>query len=659
MKPVSSKQADWADINPPVFLISAALILAFVIWGAAAPEFAGSVFNAVQKYIVDTFGWFYLLAVVIFLIFTIYLALSSHGQVKLGPDHSEPAYSNITWFSMLFSAGMGIGLMFFGVAEPLMHFKSPPVGDGATLDAAREAMKITFFHWGLHAWAIYAVIGLSLAYFSFRQRLPLTVRSALYPLIGDRIYGPIGHAVDIFAVLGTMFGVATSLGLGVLQVNSGLTFLFGTPTSITVQLLLIAGITLIATASVVSGLDVGIRRLSELNMILAIGLVLFILVTGSTLFLIKAFVQNTGAYLSDIVYRSFNLYAYDPKGWIGGWTIFYWAWWIAWSPFVGMFIARISRGRTIREFVIGVLAVPVGFTFLWMTVFGNSAISLDIGSLHGAISAAIAKDVPTALFRFLEAFPLPTLISLLATVLVITFFVTSSDSGSLLIDTITSGGALHPPIWQRIFWALTEGVVAAVLLLAGGLKALQTASITAALPFSFVMLLICYGLLRGLQAESARRTSGRVVPDIPVHGAAVSWQQWLGTIVTYPSHQMAETFLMEVAKPALEEVAREITEAEAGPDAYATLEDDRMVLVANQGRSSEFYYAVRLRRYEQPNLAFPDQDDGRETRRYYRAEVYLRDGNQRYDVFGYTKEQLIADVLSQFQKHMHAIHVAR
>jgi choline/glycine/proline betaine transport protein len=494
------------EINPPVFVGAAALILAFVIFGAGFPDTAANVFSAVQSWIVETFGWFYMFAVAVFVIFAIALALSSHGKVRLGPDDARPDFSYTSWFAMLFSAGMGIGLMFFGVAEPVMHYTNPPTGEGGDVAAAREAMNITFFHWGVHAWAIYAVVALSLAYFGYRYGLPLTIRSALYPLIGERIYGPIGHAVDLFAVLGTMFGVATSLGLGVTQVNSGLAYLFGVPDALTVQLILIAGITLMATASVVSGLDKGIKRLSELNLILALVLVLFVLVLGPTLFLLEALVQNIGAYLTDAVNKTFNLYAYQKTDWLGGWTLFYWAWWIAWSPFVGMFIARVSRGRTVREFIAGVLFVPVGVTFVWMTVFGNTAIQLDMGQAAGAIAAAVDENTSTALFKFLEYFPLAEVASVVATLLVITFFVTSSDSGSLVIDSITSGGKTDAPQSQRLFWATIEGVVAGVLLAVGGtaaLNALQAGAVSTGLPFTIILLLMCVSLIKGLYHELA------------------------------------------------------------------------------------------------------------------------------------------------------------
>lgn len=362
------------NLNPQVFFPSSIAIVCLLVFALWAPDTAETLFKNMQQAIVVNGSWFYVLSVAIILLVVVYLGASRYGEIRLGPDHAKPDYSLATWLSMLFAAGMGIGLMFFGVAEPLMHYLSPPTAEGGSIEAVREAMKTTFFHWGFHAWAIYAVVALILAYFSFRHNLPLTLRSALYPLIGERIYGWPGHIVDIFAVISTIFGVATSLGLGASQINSGLAYLFDIEVNSTNQILLMVGVILIAVVSVVSGLDKGVRRLSEANMILAIALLVFVLVLGPTVFLLKAYLQNTGAYLSDIVRNTFNLFAYDKSDWIGGWTIFYWGWWLAWAPFVGLFIARISRGRTIREFVFGVLLLPTAFTLLWMTVFGNSAI---------------------------------------------------------------------------------------------------------------------------------------------------------------------------------------------------------------------------------------------------------------------------------------------
>ncbi|MEJ2344303.1 MAG: choline BCCT transporter BetT [Gammaproteobacteria bacterium] len=646
-----------AQINPPVFFTSAVLILGLVIITALFPDHARGVFSAVQSWAVNTFGWFYLLSVAIFLIFCVGLALSSYGSIKLGPDHSEPDYSYGSWFAMLFSAGMGIGLLFFGVAEPVMHYSNPPVGQGHTIEAAREAMSITFFHWGLHAWAIYAVVGLSLAYFGYRHELPLTIRSSLYPLIGERIHGPIGHTVDTFAVLGTMFGVATSLGFGVKQVDAGLHYLFGMPSSLTVQVVLIAVITLMATASVVSGLNAGIKRLSEANLLLAIALLIFVLIVGPTSHLLQTLVQNTGTYLSEVVKKTFNLYAYKPTDWIGGWTLFYWGWWISWSPFVGMFIARVSRGRTIREFILGVLFVPVGFTFMWMTFFGNTAISIDLAH-SGIISKAVADNVPIAIFKLFEQLPGTMIASGIATVLVVTFFVTSSDSGSLVIDIITSGGEGEPPVWQRIFWALTEGVVAAVLLVAGGLSALQTAAISTALPFAVVMLVVCYGLLRGLRMEGIRRLAYGIPPSAAISGAPVSWQQRLRTIVSHPKEERVRSFLRSTVSDALTEVCTELRRHNLNVD--VSEDDDRVSLTVYYDDEPDFVYAVEIHGHFAPSFAFPEfelKDD--EQRKYYRAEVHLAEGGQHYDIMGYTKDQVIGDVLTQYDKHMHFLHLAR
>ena len=492
-------------INRPVFGISALLIVCFSIYGSAFNEHAAASFLSVQKLLVENFGWFYMAVVALFFLFILYMAFSRYGSIRLGPDDSEPDYSYFTWTAMLFSAGIGVGLMFFGVAEPITHFAKPPVGEGGTVEAAEKAMLITYFHWGLQAWGTYIVVGLALAYFAYRKGLPLTVSSALYPLIGDKIYGGIGNTVNILAVLGTMFGIATSLGLGVLQVNAGLNYLFGLENSGFNQVMLIGLITLVATMSVVAGLDSGIKRLSQLNALLAVLLLLFLLFAGPTALLLNSFVQNLGNYLSNMVSLSFHMYAYESTDWMGGWTLFYWAWWISWSPFVGMFIARVSRGRTIREFVIGVLLMPAGFTFIWLSIFGNSALFLELAGSGVGISEAVVNDMPTALFVLLQHLPWTSAVSFVAIILIVIFFVTSSDSGSLVIDIITSGGNEKAPVWRRVFWAVSQGVVASVLLLAGGLSALQTASISSAFPFAFVMLFICLGLLKGIKNDSSER----------------------------------------------------------------------------------------------------------------------------------------------------------
>ena len=659
-KTVAPSRAPRIKINPPVFISAAALTLLLVFFAVIAPETMGAFFNTIQGWIIESAGWFYILAVALFLIFVVLLAVSDYGRIKLGPDHSEPDYSYTTWFAMLFSAGMGIGLMFFGVAEPIMHYVSPPVGEGSTVEAAREAMKITFFHWGVHAWAIYAVVALSLAYFAFRHNLPLTIRSAFYPLIGERIYGPTGHAIDTFAVLGTIFGVATSLGFGAMQVGSGLNYLFDLPNTVWMHVVIIAVITGIATVSVALGLDSGIRRISELNMILALTLLLFVLIAGPTAFLLQAFVQNIGAYLTEVVYKTFNLYAYEPTGWIGGWTLFYWGWWIAWAPFVGMFIARVSRGRTIREFIAGALLVPVGFTFMWMTFFGNTAIHLVLVDGMVQLAEAVAADTSVALFQFFELLPFSTLASLLATILVVTFFVTSSDSGSLVVDMLTSGGAEDSPTWQRVFWAIVEGLVAAALLLAGGLGALQTATIASALPFTIIMLLMCWGLLRALRIEVVKRASLSQATLMPLGTQnPVHWQRRLRTLLYHPKHSQIVRYIDEVVVPALNEVSSEI--AKYGMEVKVVQgEDGRAWIEVAHGEETDFFYSVRPRAYIPPSFALRDtRPDRGEKLKYYRAEVHLREGGQNYDVMGWSKEHIISDVLTHYEKHMHFLQAVR
>ncbi|MDA8794326.1 BCCT family transporter [Gammaproteobacteria bacterium] len=655
LDPASPEEPE-STLNKPVFFISAGLIIAVCLYGALFSDQASLVFSDLQSWLLTNLGWLYMGSVAGFFMLVIYLAFSRFAHLRLGADDSEPEYSYGSWFAMLFSAGMGIGLMFFGVSEPMTHFLEPPVGEGGTIDAARNAMQVTFFHWGLHAWAIYIIIGLALAYFSFRHDLPLTLRSALYPVIGDKIYGKWGNAVDIFAILGTMFGVATSLGLGVMQVNAGLNYLFGLPVSIVVQVALIAAITCAATISVVAGLDAGIRRLSELNLVLALLLMVFVLIAGPTVMLLSSLIQNIGMYLSGLVDMTFRIYAYEPNEWIGNWTLFYWAWWISWSPFVGMFIARISRGRTIREFILGVLLVPSGFTFLWLTIFGNSGLWLEMHEAGAGLATAVQTNMPTAIFVLLDQLPLTGITSALATMLIVTFFVTSSDSGSLVIDIISSGGAENPPVWQRIFWAVSEGAVAATLLVAGGLAALQTAAISSALPLIIVMFLVCYGLMKALHAEpSVRGVRPIATSSVPVAGGSKAWQSRLKAMLGRFKEGEAQAYLETTARQAMEEVLAQLTTQNilhAGIEA----EENLIRLTAGQGEEFDFLYEIKLREYSLPSVAFPELPTKKSERNYWRAEVTLLEGAQQYDVAGYSKEELMSDILTQFENHLHLLH---
>jgi choline/glycine/proline betaine transport protein len=489
------------DMRPEVSLTSASLIILFIAMTLIFNNQTQQVFNTVQSFIANTSGWFLILAANIYLGVVIILAFSKYGKIRLGGPNAKPEFSTFAWFAMLMSAGMGIGLMFWSVAEPVFHMESPaPFFNNinpSTPTAARDAMAITFFHWGLHAWGIYALVGLSLAFFAFNRGLPLTIRSVFYPILGERIYGWPGNAIDILSVLATLFGLATSLGLGARQVSTGLNFLFNSPDTVWFQVVLIAIITSFATMSVVAGLDNGVRFLSEINIYIAAAFMGFILLVGPTLFIIGSFVENLGYYVSILPSLSFWTETFDGTKWQNSWTVFYWGWWISWSPFVGMFIARVSKGRTVKEFVLGVLFIPSLLSFVWMSVFGGSALNLVLQGI-GNLPEAVNENVSTALFVMLEQFPLTEVSSLIGVILVVTFFVTSSDSGSLVVDHLVSGGKLESPVTQRVFWAVTEGVVAAVLLLGGGLKALQTAAITTGLPFAIVLIVMCFSLHRGL-----------------------------------------------------------------------------------------------------------------------------------------------------------------
>lgn len=551
------------EMHPVVFPASALIVLVLILGTLFFPsEDVQGALEGLRDWVGDRFGWLYVLSMTGFLILSVWLAFGRYGRIKLGKDEDVPRFGKLSWFAMLFSAGMGIGLMFWSVAEPIYHFTDPPPGFASGLDPSRVSMAVTIFHWGLHPWGLYAVLGLALAYFGYRRDMPLSLRSLLHPLLGDRVWGRLGDVVDTLAIIATLTGVATSLGIGAKQVNAGLAFLFGVPIGVRVQVLLIACITLIATVSVVLGLARGIRRLSEINIALASILMLLVILGSGVIAFLGSTVENIGSYLQLLPFNSLRTGAIDTtdRAWLNTWTVFYWAWWISWSPFVGMFIARVSRGRTIREFVTGVLLVPTVVGILWLTAFGTTSLRqhvqhletidavgpersvedlpiyrigvtdedgnlavLDDGSFATVPQPMTAVDylgapviltndgvdeidtLPTVLFVLLEGVLawgwLVTIAAGIATMCIVLFFVTSSDSASMVIDIIASGGNPNPPVLTRLFWALLEGAAAAVLLLAGGLSALQAASITAALPFTLILILGCCGLVRALSQD--------------------------------------------------------------------------------------------------------------------------------------------------------------
>ncbi|MFD2190428.1 BCCT family transporter [Pistricoccus aurantiacus] len=493
------------DLHGKVFMVSSLVVLFFVIITLALPEQMGPVFNGMRGWLTGNLSWVFLFAANVFVLVTVVLIFTPLGKVRLGGPEATPDFSYFGWFAMLFAAGMGIGLMFYGVAEPLTHFSTALDGaSGAPLSGAQGddqgaislSMAATIFHWGLHPWGTYAVVALALALFSYNKGLPLTMRSIFYPILGERIWGWPGHLIDILAVFATLFGLATSLGLGATQASSGLHYLFDTPNNNVTMVILIMGITAVALGSVVAGVDKGVQRLSMLNMGLAFLLLLFVIIVGPTLMIATGFFENLLSYATHLPALS-NPFGREDAGFVEGWTAFYWAWWISWSPFVGMFIARVSRGRTVREFLTAVLLVPMLVSVLWMTAFGGAAIEQYLSGFKGVADAAVELQ----LFEMLGQLPLSSITSFVGIVLVMVFFITSSDSGSLVIDAITAGGKVDAPRSQRIFWALIEGAIAIALLLGGGLEALQAAVLITGLPFALVLLVGCYAIVKGLLSE--------------------------------------------------------------------------------------------------------------------------------------------------------------
>ncbi|MGP9637359.1 BCCT family transporter [Psychrobacter sp. AOP3-A1-26] len=643
-----------STILMPVFIPTAVVMILLVIGVSVSPQLASIVFSEVLSFTTETFGWFYMLATAFFLMFIVVLAFSPYGNIKLGPDHGVAQYNFIEWFSMLFSAGYGIALLFYGVAEPVTHFASPPLSAPETIAAAKEAMQIAYFHWGFHIWAINGVVALTLAYFAFRHGLPLSMRSTLYPLIGDKIYGPIGHTVDVFAILGTLFGLATSLGISVSQINTGLNYLVPSiPVNSTVQVIAIILITGLALISVLAGMDKGVKRLSILNMILATALMLFVFIVGPSVFILNAFMENTGSYLGNIVERTFSLQAYQQGDWITSWTLFIFAWTISWSPFVGIFIAKISRGRTIREFIAGVMLVPTIFTFFWFAVFGDTALNMIMVQGYDSLITEVQNNQAIALFKLLENLPFTQVVSALAVVLIITFFITSSDSGSLVIDSLAAGGRSDTPAWQRTFWVLILGVVASVLLLAGGLQALQTAAIVSALPFTMIILIAMFGMWRALRIEGHRDESLVNTNHLPPHLLKLeSWRDRIDYITDQPSREEVLDYIKGTIMASMTEVAEKFKETGWHPEVNYDDTNNRAVLELQYGNDVEFWYEVRLTHQDTPDYYKDGISSDAIQEHYYRAKVYLRRGGQTYDLYGYQSESVINDIIDQFEKYL-------
>ncbi len=638
-------------VDRAVFIPSIAFLLSTVGIVLLFPDASGSAFGTLQAAIVENASWFYGIVMAILLVASVVLAFSRVGNIRLGPDNSSPDYSLFSWLSMLFAAGVGIGLMFYGVAEPVVHYLRPPVGEGTVVGGENQAVNLTMLHWGFNAWSVYALMALVLAYFSFRRGLPLTLRSAFFPILGDRIYGPWGAAIDVFAIVCTTFGISTSLGLGVEQLSTGLNYLFGVPESGGLKLAITVAIMAMAAVSVALGLDSGIKRLSEINSFLAIALLCFVLLIGPTALILGGTLENFGYYVANLITTSTNLFTYEDTEWLGGWTIFYWGWWISWAPFVGIFIARISRGRTIREFLIGVMVAPTLFVVLWMNVFGGSAIEL-IHSGELAFGEAVANDQPLGLFLFLDYLPGTFYLSLLSLVMIVIFFVTSADSGALVLNMMASGGVDETPVFQRVLWTGIIAAISATLLITGGLGALQTATIASALPFSLILLGALWGLQRSLQSD-LQSSFGKASTSFDTD-AGVDWQSRLGALLTAPSDNTVIMFQRETVLPALSAFAAELNKnglAATVTDLIGT--DGSIALSAGVTEESGFSYAVRLApqgveasaETGVDEVVLPVEGSTSVT------EVHLASGSAGYCLWGLTQTQVIADVLAQFEQH--------
>lgn len=640
-------------LNSAVFHGSVAGIVVFLAYTMLFTEHATAFFNAGLNWIGNTFGWYYMLAVAAYLVFVIVIGLSRFGRIRLGPDHSRPEFSLLSWSAMLFAAGLGGAILFFVVSEPLTHYLNPPFAEAATEAARRHAVVQTYFHWGMSGWGLYVLMGMALAYFSYRHRLPLAIRSTLYPLLGQRIHGPIGNAVDIAAVLATVFGIATALGIGVIQMNYGLTWLFGVPEGLAAQSGLIVLVVVMATLSVVSGVDRGIRMLSEFNLYLVGALVLFVLFQGDTLKGLNQLVQNVGDYLVSLPGMSFHTYAYDDdkSGWFSAWTVFFWGWWIAWAPFVGLFLARISRGRTIRQFVAGALFIPLIFVMIMMSVFGNSGINMVDQGLAELGEQAINMPQAT-IYTFLEQLPWVKLTASLVTLLSIVFFVTSADSGALVLSNFTYllRDVNHDaPIPLRIFWSAVIGLITLALLMSGGLRTLQSAVVITALPFSLVIFMIMFALVRSLKSEASKADSRLHIASQQTSRS--DWRERLDRTLDASTRNGAEATLQYAIRPALAEFAEEMRnrgmEAILEEGEQSNHQPACPTLRVDFEGAPPFIYAVKPLHMKPPSF-LPADDDY-----YLRLDVHLSEGGIGQDLNGYTRQEVLHDILNEYQRHLH------
>jgi len=643
-------------VNRVVFCTSALLILSLTLLLIAVPDTAGRVLDVAQSWLTRTFGWYYMLAICGYLVFVVALAFSDFGKLRLGGKDDQPDFSYGAWAGMLFSSGIGISLLYFGASEPLDHYLNPPEGVPSSMQAARHGLQLTFLHWGLHGWAIYALVGLAVGYFAYRHNQPLALRSALFPLFGERwVKGGAGHAVDIFGMFVTLLGLVTNLGIGSMQVASGLEYLFGMEhdrTNLLVVILVMSGV---ATIAAVSGVENGIRRLSNLNILLFSGLLLFVLLGGQTLHLLNGLVQNVGDYLNGFVLKTFDLYVYGDDGakserWLGLWTVFYWAWWISWGPFVGMFIARISKGRTVRELVAGVLLIPLGFTLAWLSIFGNTALDLVINQGAVELGKTAVEQPSMAIYQLLEYFPAARIVVGVAVFVGFVLFLTPADSGAVMMANLScKGGHVDEdaPNWMRIFWAVIITLVTIGLLFAGNFAAMQTMVVLAGLPFSVVLVLFMFGLYKAMK-QDAQLEQERA--ELAARGRR-GFSERLTQLELQPTQAVVQRFMDKQVAPALREAAAQMSSL--GFDVETRLGQSRalMGLRVPMAEGNPFVYEVSLDGYLAASNEAPVDGEPEVRQRFYRAEVYLHDGSQEYDLMGLRGEQIVRDVLDQFESH--------
>ena len=644
------------SFNPLVIGATLFFVVLLVAMILIAPEQTQTLLNAAKSGIFANFSWFYVLAFSVFLGFLVILSVSSLGNIKLGNDEEEPEFGFLSWLAMLFAAGMGVGLMFFGVAEPLTHYLSD-ITTGSAEHKQQEALLHTLFHWGIHAWAVYGTIALALAYFGFRYKLPLALRSCFYPLLKERINGKLGDLIDIMALLATLFGVITTLGFGASQLGAGLHQLgWISENSFSLQMVVIAVVMSLATFSAISGVGKGVKILSELNLTLAFCLLIFVLVAGPTLYLLSAFSDNIGTYLSNLVQLSFKTYVYEQEhtGWFSGWTILYWAWWCSWAPFVGLFIARISKGRTIREFIFGVLVIPSMFGILWFTVFGNTAIWLNDGEAAGTLGQMISSP-ETLLFKFLDYLPLSGVTGLVSLVVISLFFITSADSGIYVLNNIASRDkSLAAPRWQAVMWGVLMSTVAIVLMQSGGLANLQAMTLLVALPFAMLMLLMCFSLWKGLNAD--KKYFDTKVNPTSIFWTGDKWKERLEQMMNQTQEKDILRFLKHTVLPAMRELRQElISKYELSVQINTLFDQDEpaVELVIQKDLMRDFMYGVKsIGREVSEQLINDDNLPHIQHSMTYEPYTYFFDGRVGYDVQYMDQDELIADMLKHYERYL-------